>query len=419
MGDTMRTPGEPSTDVSLTVARADEAAPTRPRPRWTYLPWPVAALVWTLAAAAAIWVISAALPVAAWIAAARTPALAVVDATGQIWLATHGAPAQLGGVSVGLTPLGITLLAAAACGAAARHAADQMVLPADAGPRARWRAAAGIVGISVAAYTVAAVIAAPIVGTSEQAVPAVMGAFLVSALGAVPGAILGLDLDPWQAAPAWLARLPRALGAGAGTLAAGSVLALLVALVSHGAQIQQLQDSLGVDGVGVAVLVAVQLAYAPTAVLWAGSFVLGAGVTLGPDGLVAPGQVTIGTLPAIPVFGAVPTTSGPQDWAWLAVGVVAGLTAGAVMVRRTRPTLLEAAWRGALAGFVAGAVWALASWFATGDLGSRTLAGLGPRFPELWWLSTVPLAVAGACGGLAVLGWRRTRAARERDQQAG
>ena len=75
-----------------------------------------------------------------------------------------------------------------------------------------------------------AVIAAPIVGTSEQAVPAVMGAFLVSALGAVPGAILGLDLDPWQAAPAWLARLPRALGAGAGTLAAGSVLALLVAL---------------------------------------------------------------------------------------------------------------------------------------------------------------------------------------------
>lgn len=419
MGHTMRTPGEPSTDVSLTVARAEEAAALRPKPRWTYLPWPVAALVWTLAAAAAGWIISAALPVAAWVAAARTPAMAVVDATGQMWLAAHGATAQLGGVMIGLPPLGMTLLAIAACGAAARHAAEQVVAPPDIALPLRWRSAAAVVGVCVATYTVAAVIASPIVGTSEQAVAAVAGAFVVSLLGSVIGAMVGLELDPWQLTPAWLARLPRAVGAGTAMLAAGSTLALIMAFVSHWTQVQHLHDSLGANGVGAAVLIAVQLAYAPTAVLWAGSFVLGAGIRLGPDGLLAPGRATVGTLPAIPAFGALPTTSGPQDWAWLTVGVLAGLAAGAVMVRRTTPTLLQAAWRGALSGLAAGALWAVASWFATGDLGARALVGLGPRFPDLWWLATLPLAAAGACGGLIVVAWRRVRAAREGDGQAG
>lgn len=408
----MRTPVEANPDVSLTVARPDEDAVGAAHPRWTYLPWPLAATLWTLGAAVAGWVASAALPVVAWVAASRTPALVVFEATGETWLAAHGAPAHLGGVLIDLMPLGITLLAVAACAAAAHHAADQWVLPEDADAATRWKSVAAVAGTCVATYAVAALIMAPIVGGADQVGPAVAGAFGVVLLGAVPGAALGLDAHPFADAPAWAARAPRAVAAGLGSLTLGSAAVALTALVAHWPRVQEVQAGLDVDAVGTATLTLAQLVYLPTILLWAGSFMLGAGLTLGPQGLLVPGHVEVAALPAVPVFGALPTVSTEADWAWLALGVAAGIAAGVVMVRGTEPTWLEAAWRGAIAGAASGAVWAAASWFAVGDLGTRALAGLGPRFPELWLFAVGPLAVAGALGGLAVLGVRAVRARR-------
>lgn len=413
----MRTPAEADPDVSLTVARPEDDA--RPPSRWTYLPWPVAAIAWTLGAAVAAWVVSATLPVAAWVAAARTPALAVFDATGQTWLAAHLAPAHLGGVTIGLAPLGITALLIAACAAAAYHAADQFTLPEDADDAARLRAVAAVAGTCVATYVVAALIMAPIVGGADQVGPAIAGAFAVVALGALPGATLGLDVHPLDAAPAWVSRLPRAASWGLGVLALGAAVAAATALIAHWPRVLEVQQSLGADGPAAVMLTLVQLAYLPTLLLWAGSFVLGAGLTLGPGTLLSPGHVELGTLPALPVFGALPPTSGPADWAWLSVGVLAGAAAGVVMVRGTGATWLEGTWRGALAGLATGLLWALASWFAVGDLGSRVLVDLGPRFPELWAFALGPLTLAGALGGLAVPLVRRARAGRGEQPEAG
>ncbi len=419
MGLTMRTPVEANPDVSLTVVGPlRDADGTRQR-RWTYLPWPLAAMLWSAAAAGAVWVVAAALPVAAWVAAARTPALAVFQATGQTWLAAHGAPARLGGVVIDLMPLGLTLLGIAACGAAARHAADQHVLPDGAGPVARWRSVAAVAGTCVATYLVAALIMAPIVGGPDQVGPAVLGAFLVASLGAAPGAARGLDAHPTDLLPPWAARLPRAVSGGLLGLTLGAAIVALTALVAHWPRVQEVLATLDADPGGAAILTLVQLAYLPTLLLWSGSFLLGAGLTLGPGGALWPGHVEVGALPAIPVFGALPTVSTPADWAWLSLGVLAGLAAGVVMVRGTDASWLQATWRGALAGAATGAAWAAASWFAVGDLGTRALAGMGPRFPQLWLFAVGPLTLAGALGAVAFVLVRARRAPREETPQAG
>lgn len=406
----MRAPVEANTDVGLTVARPEENV--APRQRWRYLPWPLAAVLWTLGAAATAWLISAVLPVAAWVAAARTPALAVFDATGQTWLAVHGAPARLGSVMIDLMPLGITVVMIAACAAAAHHAADQYVLAPDAQAATRWKCVAAVAGTCIATYVIVALIMAPIIGGADQIGPAVAGAFGVAALGAIPGAAIGLDADPFAAAPDWAARVPRAVGAGLGVVTLGSMLAVLSAFWANWPQVQEVQATLGVDGVGAVIVTLVQAAFLPTMVLWAGSFVLGAGLRLGTGAMLAPGHVELGTLPALPAFGALPHGSSPADWAWLSVGVLAGIAAGAVMVRMTQPTWFQASWRGGLAGGLAGAAWALASWFAVGDLGTRALVGLGPRFPRLWLFAVGSLTLAGALGGVGVLTARRLRGVR-------
>ena len=419
MGLTMRTPAEANPDVGLTVVGPPRDADGPPQRRWTYLPWPLAAILWTAAAAGGVWILAAALPVAAWVAAARTPALAVVQATGQTWLAAHGAPAHLGGVVIDLMPLGLTLLAIAGCGSAARHAADQYAPAEDVGSAVRWRSVAAVAGTCVATYLVAALIMAPIVGGADQVGPAVLGALLVAVLGAVPGAARGLDAHPTDLLPAWAARLPRATAAGVIGLTAGAAVVAVTALVAHWPRVQEVLLTLDADPGGAAILTLVQLAYLPTLLLWAGSFMLGAGLTVGAGGSLWPGHVEIGALPAVPVFGALPTVSTAADWAWLGLGVLAGVLAGIVMVRGTDASWLEATWRGALAGATTGLAWAAASWFAVGDLGTRALAGMGPRFPQLWLFAVGPLTLAGALGGLAWVLVRARRAPREESPQSG
>ncbi len=120
---------------------------------------------------------------------------------------------------------------------------------------------------------------------------------------------------------------------------------------------------------------------------------LGAGVSLGGTGVVAPGVAIPTVLPAIPVLGAVPGVPGVADWAWPLVGVGRRRGVGLVAAAPERagmacPACGRApwpAWRPASAGW-------LLSWLSTGDLGVDRLVGLGPRFPDLLLWATLPLA---------------------------
>lgn len=391
--------------LSLTVASPTEPSEADPATSVAYLPWIVAAAVWTTGAVMLGWLAVGLLVSAGWLTAVRLEPADVAATIGQGWLALHGAPARLGLATVDLPPLGLTLLPVLGCAAAAHHAAQQYELAPEAGPGRRWAACGGVTGACVATYALVTLVLASIVGAADQLAEAVLGGAAVAVVGAAPGAMVGLGLDPLEGRAGWLRCLPRAIGLGLATLASGSLAAVLVALVAHWSQVVTLHDALAPDPVGTLLLVLAQLAWWPTLLLWAGSFVLGAGVTLGPGSLVAPGYATVGVLPAVPVLGAVPTVPGPADWAWLMVGVAAGAASGWWLARGTGPTPLAGLWQGALTGLGAGAVWVAASWASVGALGVNRMAGLGPRFPELLLWGTVPLALAGAAAGVGTALW--------------
>ena len=406
----MRTPLDPRRPtVSLTVASPSEPDVERAH-RIPFLPWLLAAVAWTAAVPALGWVAVGAPVTVSWLTAAHTPAAQVFSTIGQGWLVAHGAPGVLGGATIRLVPLGLVLLLVAGCTLAAHHAAAQYELDAAA-PARQWGLAwAGIAGACVATYVLVGGVIAVIVGSPTQLGQAVPGLVLVPLLGAGVGALLGLDINPLAGQPAWVRRLPGALGLGAAILALGSFAALVVAFVAHWPQVAALHESLAPDAVGAVVLTLVQVAYLPNLLSWAGAFVLGAGVTLGPDAVVAPGVAEPALLPAIPVLGAVPSVPGVADWAWLVVGVAAAAASAWWLLRGSEPAWLTGLWQGAVAGVAPGAVWVLASWFAGGDLGTEQLAGLGPRYPDLLLWGTLPLAAAGALFGVGRWLWLSRRA---------
>lgn len=406
----MRTPLDPRrTTVSLTVASPSEP-PVDDHQRIPFLPWLVAALAWTAAVPVLGWVLVGALVSVSWVTAAHTPAAQVLGTIGQAWLALHGAPATLGGATIRLVPLGLTLLLVAGSAVAAHHAAGQFEVD-ERAPARRWVVAwASVTGACVGAYVLVGGVIAAIVGSPTQLGQAVPGLLLVPLLGAAVGALLGLDVDPLADMPGWVRRLPRALGLGLAALAAGSLTALVVALVAHWPQVAALHESLAPDAVGTVVLTLVQLAYLPNLLAWAGAFVLGAGVTLGAEGLVAPGVAEPTLLPAVPVLGAVPSVPGVADWTWLVVGVAAAAASAWWLLRGSEPGWLTGLWQGAVAGVAPGVVWVVASWFAGGDLGTEQLAGMGPRYPDLLLWGTLPLAAAGALYGVVRWLWLSRRA---------
>lgn len=415
------------TDLVVTTATTPDDGAAAPTRRVPYLPWLVAALAWSAATMVLGWVAIGALISVSWLTAVHVAPADVFATMGQAWLGLHGAPAVLGGVTVRMVPLGLAGLVAAGCAVAAHHAAQQYgPLPeGDAGAAARaW---AAVVAACVGGYAAPGLLVAGVVGATAQVSAALPGLIVVPLAGASAGALLGFGLRLPGAAPWWVRRLPAAAGMGLGVLTLASAAALSVALVVSWPDVIAIAQSLSPDAVGAVMLILMHLAYLPTILLWAGSFVLGAGIDLGAGAMIAPGVVEAGVLPSVPVFGAIPVATTVADWAWLAGGVLAGAASGLWLmrgepVRNGEPAedgdpvgsadggralaLLATSGRGALAGLAAGVIWVAASWVAVGDLGVERLTGLGPRFPDLLWWGTLPLAAAGGVAAFAVAVWR-------------
>lgn len=385
--------------VSLTVTsprRGDEA----PRELGPTVPWFVASVLGSLAAVAVGWLAVGIIASAAWLTATRTPIASLLELVGQGWLASLGARARLGDLVVSVPPLGITALSVAGVAVATHWAGLQ--LPVE---RPRWRDLGALVAASAGTYALGALVLASLVGSATQATAALGGAALVGLVGAGVGGVRALALDPFAALPGWVRRLPGAMGAGVAALAAGSALALTVGLVQRWGLVQQLHTSLAPDAVGSALLVLLYLAYLPTMLAWAGAYALGAGIGVGTGSLVVPGSSTLGLLPGLPPFAALPPGGTVFDWGWLLVGVAAGTTSGLWFCRRDlaalgRPRWTTWPWQGALAGLGAALGWIAWGWLSRGDLGTARLVGMGPVFPDLVWFTLVPL-VGGA--GLASL----------------
>ena len=394
--------------IDLTVSSPGEVDPRPTAPgRIPHLPWLLAAVGWAAAAAFLGLAATALVAVPAWLTALRIPVATVLDTAGQGWLAAHGVQVGFGKATLRLIPLGYTFLLVAACAVVAHHAGVQ-ARPDAASRRSPWWKWAGVTGVVTGTYALVCGVLASLVASPAQAVAVLPGAAVIAALGAGYGACRGLDLDPLGSLPPWVQRLPQAVVVGVLTMAAGSLVLLATGLIVHGDRVLATHDAFAPDLVGGVLLFVIQLAFWPNLLLWAGAYALGVGVSLGDGSSVSVAGTSMGALPAIPVFSAIPEAPVAGASAWMIVGVLAAAAAAWWLVRglpveqpHDRDHWL---WQAAVAGAATGAAWALLSMLSRGDLGTGRLVGLGPVMPDTIWMAVMLMSVSGGALGLMCYG---------------
>lgn len=364
--------------------------------------WPVAAVVGGLATAAVGWVLASGLVVCGWLMGDEAGLSAALELGTRLWLLGGGVPVDVGGLDVTLVPWGLTAVTAAMLWRFGGYAARRVTSASATGPFA-------VALVVTLAYALPVLGAAIFLGEPWRAPGrwAAIVLVLLVASWAGAGARVGRPLG--SAWPRAVSGLPRAVAGALGVLLLAGAAVLLLGLVTGWDRVVDLDTALRAGSAGTALLVVIQAAVLPNALVWSGSYALGAGFSMGSGSVVAPAATSLGVLPGLPLLGALPA-SGPgstlQLW-WLAGGVVAGALAawlalrGGTTRRFDTSTLL-----GGLAGVLSALAFTSLAWTTSGDLGTVRLTGLGPRLLPLLVMSTTTLGLAGMVTG-AVTGVAR------------
>jgi hypothetical protein len=338
------------------------------------------------------------------------------------WLLGHGVPVDTGAGRLALAPLGLAVLAAWRVARAGVHT-TRAIGARRSGTPGRALTVAAAVGIG---YGVLGGLAAMIVGTGTPGVSPPRAAAQLAAFGLVFG-MLGAAWATGAAATV-TRRLPPALRDG---VRAGVVTTLLllgaaaatagISLAVGGGEAAEVLGAYRTGVAGQAGITLVCLAYAPNCAVWAAAYLLGPGFAVGTDTVVRVSDVTVGGLPAIPVFAGLPAGPlGATGAVLVALPVLVGAVGGALMVRRRaraaaeRPVRRtraaprdglppELAWRAllggaAIAGPVAGLLLGIAALASAGSLGAGRLAEVGPVAWQVAVISTVVVTLGTAVG---------------------
>lgn len=364
---------------------------------------------------------------------------------GQAWLLIHGVPLTLAQVNMGtagqpgtgllsLIPLGLTLIPFLLAWRAGRRLArasytDQL-----------WQAFMG----ACVVYAAFGAATGFVCRTPEVVINlwfAMTIPLIAFALGLVVGArreagswsrLIGVDAVAWIAKTSQHSRwagsyVGSALKAGfVATMAAVCLAAVLLAvdIVWHWTDIIAVYEGLQAGALGGAVLTIAQLGFLPNLVVFALAWSSGAGFSLGVGSHAGPLGTAVGPLPAVPVFGGLPSgqlDAGPMA---LALPVVAGIMAGWWFLREgenhfdewlsikikarwftaAASTLFLGAFIGAVAGVLSGAL----AWVARGSAGIGRLTEIGPHplWTAVWLAAEVGI---GVVIGYAVGPWLERR----------
>ncbi len=293
-----------------------------------------------------------------------------------LWVAGHGVPPAVAGVSVTLVPLGVTLLALFTSWASARRS----------GVCERSAFVSGTVTYALVVAVLGGLVGGPVAGLRGF-----VGGALVGAAGIAAGLLARPEAPRWREVTRPVhGRLPVVVATAveAATIAVASLLAVASVVVlgwvlEGRTTIVAIADGLGVDLLGGAVLALAELAFAPVLVVWAVAWIAGPGFTVGEGSHFAVDAMTGGTLPAVPMLGALPggdLTGGPAELAPLLV-VACGAVAGWYVHRALRVRDGLRAWSATAAclgtALGAGALTALVVLPASGAIGPGRMAALG------------------------------------------
>jgi Family of unknown function (DUF6350) len=359
------------------------------------------------------------LVLAGWIAGphAGESLPAVLRTAAALWLVAQHVGFTLSGAGrIGLLPLGLVLLPGALLWRAGRW-----VVQAGAVSRLRHVGYAAVaLAVPYALLTTALAIASRSARESASLPEAVACGFLLAfAAGGLGGA---RALAPWPRLIGLLAHRQRSLIlAVAGTLAvlvaAGAVLAG-ASLAVHLTEAATLERDLAPGAVGTLLLVLLQLAYLPNAVVWAIAFLLGPGFAFGSATAVTPTGSALTHLPAFPMLAALPPGLHAAVPGWieptaLAVPYLAGALGGLLLIRAAPALALDAAplW-GLACGAICGSILGLLAAASGGPLGDGRLAAVGPSPWQVGAVSALEIGVAAAvtAGAANYLSLRRSGA---------
>jgi len=222
------------------------------------------------------------------------------------------------------------------------------------------------------------------------------------------------DWGDWSPVPA---ESFRGAAVAVTALAGAGAVGVAVMTLLRGGEVVALFEAARVDVLGAAMLTLGHLAYLPTFIVWAVSWLAGPGFALGTGTAVSPAGTQLGVVPGIPVLGLVPENS----TIWMLVSVLVPVAAGALAGWMIRSRLVwdgqgDAFWpRAAIAGGVAlisAGVAALAAVLTSGSIGPGRLAEAGPAPGPL--ALAIGVEVLIGCGILMLTPRHRDELAEER-----
>ncbi|WP_028707313.1 DUF6350 family protein [Propionicicella superfundia] len=334
------------------------------------------------------------------------------------WLAGNGTGLLLGSTLMTVVPLGLTVASLGGLAAtgffAARTGRGE---DGEDEPAAPSRVVLQTTIAATVAYVGVVVVLALAFTEPLQAARGLGTSLVIAVLAAGGGACAGVRLPVLDLLPGWVRWGARAVGAGLAVLVVLAVATFVVALVAHWDRIMALSAELNLAPVPAAVLFLGQGAFWPNYLLWAGSWALGGGLSIGSGTAVTVVSTTLGLLPAFPVLGALPQAGAaePGQVFWLAGGVVAGAVAGVLAVRswwaEDESERVEIAGAvGLAAGLATAACWVALAAVSRGDLGATRLIDVGPRLLELAGFSAGLLGISGALFGTGYAVWLSRKA---------
>jgi hypothetical protein len=325
------------------------------------------------------------------------------------WLLGHGAHLELVGATISAVPLGLTLFCAYVTFRLGRWATATSAPEDLAGTGLAAVVLAGLYG--VVAVVTAVLASLPTAGLGAGR--AFVGGFLVALLGGGAGLLFDAPAGAWLRS-----RLPESLravvrGALASVLlvlAAGALLVVAALLLDLG-EAANVLSRLHTDPAGGALYTVIVAGVAPNAALLGGAYLLGPGFAVGTGTLVSPTLVVLGPVPAFPLLAALPQQGPGPAWAagLVAVPVLLGALAGALVVRRhPHPGYETGAGRGLAGGVLGGVTISVLVSLAGGSVGPGRMSHLGAPFADVLMVATLALGVGGLLGAVAAT-WRVRR----------
>jgi hypothetical protein len=198
-------------------------------------------------------------------------------------------------------------------------------------------------------------------------------------------------------------------------VAVAAVIVTVLIVVNY-ATIIGLYETLQAGIMGGITLTLAQLALIPNLVFWAVAWLIGPGIAMGVGTSVSPVGTVLGTVPGLPILGALPQGSGGLGFLGLLVPVLAGFIC-AVLIRQRMPDdsstvpaatsgvsrTREYALSGVAMGLVAGILIGLLAWWSAGAMGPGRLAEVGPNPLVVGALAALEIGI-GATAGMLVGG---------------